>query len=248
MNCLIIDDERLARQELRRLLGNHPQVQVLGEATNGREARKSIAEHQPDVIFLDIQMPGQTGFELLESLPEPIPLVVFVTAFDHHAVHAFDVQALDYLVKPVESQRLASCISRLDLLLESPPEPLGAGVPESLDERIPLSLDDSVLLREGDRLAFIKVKDISHLESERNYTRVHFSAGTMMILRSLNALEGRLPRSHFFRASRAQVVNLKQIVQIQPWFSQSIKVKLRDGAEIEFSRRQALAFRERMSL
>lgn len=246
MNCLIIDDERLARQEMRRLLAVHPRIQILGEAANGREARKAIAEFQPDVIFLDVVMPGQTGFELIETLPEPIPLVVFVTAFDHHAAHAFDIQALDYLVKPVEPARLESCISRLELVLDVSIEPAVADAPEPVGAV--LTADDSVLLREGDRLALIKVDDISLLESERNYTRIHFSNGTLMILRSLNALEGRLPPTVFFRTSRAQMINIRHITQMQTWFSQSIKVKLRNGLEVEFSRRQALAFREQMGL
>jgi len=246
MTCLIIDDERLARQELRRLLANHPGMEILGEASNAREARSAIAQQQPDVIFLDVEMPGQTGFELIESLPEPAPLVVFVTAFDQHAVHAFDVQALDYLVKPVEPQRLASSIARLEVVLEVAGETPG---PENTEPAgSSLSLEDSVLLREGERLALVKVKDISLLESERNYTRVYFTGGAVMILRSLNALEMRLPPSIFFRTSRSQMINIRHIAQVQPWFSQSIKAKLQDGREIEFSRRQALAFRERMGL
>jgi two-component system LytT family response regulator len=248
MTCLIIDDERLARQEMRRLLECHPQIEILGEAGNGREAEKAISEHRPDVIFLDIEMPGQTGFELIGSLPDPIPLVVFVTAYDRHAVRAFDVHALDYLVKPVESERLAACVSRLEAILDIPDEPLQIAPLESAVAGSLIAPENSVLIREGDRFLLVNVEDIFLLESERNYTRVHFTGGVAMILRSLNALEARLPSSLFFRTNRSQVINIKHIAQLHMWFSQSIKAKLRDGREIEFSRRQALAFREQMSL
>lgn len=248
MTCLIIDDERLARQEIRHLLRSHPKMKILGEAANSREAKKAIFEHRPDVIFLDIEMPGQTGFELIESLSEPIPLVVFVTAYHQHAVNAFDIQALDYLVKPVESARLAACVSRIEAILDIPDEPGEIDVTEFANVESVLTPENSVLLREGDRLVLVKVEDIFLLESERNYTRVHFAGGVAMILRSLNALEVRLPSSLFFRTSRAQMINIKHIVQVHLWFSQSIKVKLRDGREVEFSRRQALVFREQMIL
>jgi two-component system LytT family response regulator len=245
MRVLIVDDERLARKELRRLLKAHPGAEVVGEAANADEARAFLAEHRPDIVFLDVQMPGENGFELLESL-ETVPHVIFCTAYDEYALRAFDVNALDYLLKPVDPARLASAIQRAES------QPSGAAPGDESEEPAPrtgpLHPDERVFVREGDRCWFVPVRSVRLLESEGNYTRLHFDEHRPAVFRSLNAMEERLSPETFFRANRAQVINLDFIEKIEPWFSGSYVVTLRGGERIELSRRQSQTFRARMSL
>ena len=245
MRALIIDDERLAREELRELLAAHPEIEVVGEAANGPEAQKRIAELQPDLLFLDIQMPEQNGFELLQALEPPVPEVIFVTAYDKYALQAFENNALDYLVKPVEPERLARAVERLRKL-----EP--AAMPSAEGEPAPatgaLKDESQVLVRDGDRCWFVPVRDIVLLEAEGSSTRVFFGNNKPVLSRALTALEARLPADRFFRINRSQIVNLKCIENIEPWFSRSLRARLKGGIEVEFSRRQALAFRETQGL
>jgi two-component system LytT family response regulator len=240
MKALIIDDERLAREELRELLAAHPEIEIVGEAANGPEAQKRIAELQPDLLFLDIQMPEQNGFELLQSLEPPVPEVIFVTAYDKYALQAFENSALDYLVKPVEPERLARAIDRLRKIEAASgvaATPTGA-----------LTVESQVFVREGDRCWFVALGDIVLFEAEGSSTRVYFGGQKPVLPRALTALEARLPADRFFRINRSQVVNLKCIESIEPWFSRSLRAKLKGGLEVEFSRRQSLAFREAQGL
>jgi two-component system, LytTR family, response regulator len=239
MKALLIDDERLARNELRRLLAEFPAIEIVGEAANANQAREQLAALKPDLLFLDVQMPGESGMQLLESLEAPIPLVIFTTAFDEFAVKAFDLNALDYLLKPVDPDRLAATIDKL------PPQNLAA---EAAEAPLRLSGEDKVFLREGDRCWFVEVKQIRLLESEGNYTRVHFAGGRPQLFRSLNAMEERLDPKFFFRANRRQIINLAWIERIDPWFSGALLVVLQGGAKVELSRRQAQEFREKKSL
>ncbi len=236
MKALLIDDERLARNELRRLLARHPAITVVGEAANADEARARIAELQPGLIFLDVQMPGDDGFALLESLEPPLPQVIFTTAYDEFAVRAFTCNALDYLLKPVDPVRLASALERLEA------RPEAAGAPPRL------APEDKVFVREGERCWFVEVRSIRLMESEGNYTRVHFGDAQPQLFRSLNAMEARLDPRSFFRANRRQIINLSWIDRIEPWFSGGLLVHLKGGLKVELSRRQAQAFREKMSL
>jgi len=240
MKALLIDDERLARNELRRLLAAFPAVTIAGEATNAKQAREQIAALQPDLLFLDVQMPGETGMELLESLEPPAPQVIFTTAYDEFAVKAFELNALDYLLKPVDPARLAAAIDRL--LAKAGGAPAPAAKPSRL------AAEDKVFVREGERCWFVEVRQIRLLESEGNYTRVHFADAQPQLFRSLNAMEERLDAKYFFRANRRQIINLAWIDKIEPWFSGGLLVQLKGGAKIELSRRQAQEFREKMSL
>lgn len=244
MKALIIDDERLARAELRRLLAAHPEIEVAGEAANADEAEAAIRTARPDVLFLDIEMPGGTGFDLLARLPPPAPRVIFTTAYDAFALRAFEINALDYLLKPVDPARLADAVARLgDAVRGAPVAPEGEdGKPAQLGE------EDQVFVREGDRCWFVAVRTIRLLESEGNYTRLFFDSEKPLLYRSLNSMEERLPARLFFRANRSQIINLGCIEKIEPWFSGGLKVRLKGGLESELSRRQAQAFRERMSL
>lgn len=243
MKTLIIDDERLARAELRRLLAAHPEIEVAGEAANADAAREKIAELKPELIFLDVQMPGDNGFELLESLEAPLPHVIFTTAYDEFAVKAFEFSALDYLLKPVDPARLAGAVAKLE---RPPAEVPGAAPGAARPGR--LGATDKVFVRQGDQCWFVEVKTIRLLESEGNYTRVHFGSAQPLLFRSLNAMEERLDAQAFFRANRRQIINLEWIDQIEPWFSGGLLVHLKGGPKVELSRRQAQAFRERMSL
>jgi len=240
MKALLIDDERLARNELRRLLAAFPDVEIVGEAANGKQARAQLTALAPDLIFLDVQMPGETGMELLESLEPPAPEVIFTTAYDEFVVKAFELNALDYLLKPVDPARLAAALEKLRAKLGAPTAPVV--------HQAKLAAEDKVFVREGDRCWFVEVRSIRLLESEGNYTRVHFDAAQPQLFRSLNAMEERLDPKYFFRANRRQIINLAWIDKIEPWFSGGLLVHLKGAAKVELSRRQAQEFREKMSL
>ena len=242
MKALLIDDERLARSELRRLLAAHPDITIVGEAVDVEDAAQKVAELKPGLLFLDVQMPGADGFTLLERLEPPLPAVIFTTAYDEFAVKAFEFNALDYLLKPVDPNRLIAALERLRHHESTAP---GAGIPA---HPLRLALEDKVFVREGDRCWFVAVKNIRLLESEGNYTRLHFDDQKPQLFRSLTAMEERLDPRSFFRANRKQVINLTWVEGIEPWFSGGLLVKLKGGLKIELSRRQAQDFRERMSL
>jgi two-component system LytT family response regulator len=228
MKALIIDDERLARLELCRLLAAHPEVEIAGEARSGTEATAMIADLAPDLIFLDIQMPGMTGFELLESLDEA-PQVIFTTAYDQYAIRAFEVNALDYLLKPIAPERLAAALARVH--------------PRAETARL-----EQVFVRDGERCWIVRLPDIFLLESEGNYARLYFGAERPLIRRSLNALEAQLDPAMFFRADRKRIVNLKWIEKVDVGISGGLLVTLRGGRTVEMSRRQSARLREAMSL
>ena len=241
MKTLIVDDTRLARQELKTLLASHADIELVGEADDLPAARDAVQRLQPDLLLLDIQLPSGTGFDLLEQL-DTLPLVIFTTAYDQYALRAFESNALDYLIKPVAPERLAAALERARLRK-------GVVLPRG-DERTgaPLGPDDTVFLRDGERCWFVALRDISHLMVEGNYVRVWFQGQRAMLARSLNALEARLDPTLFFRANRNTLVNLRHIASIDPWVNDGYQLKLRDGSQIEVSRRQARELRERLSL
>jgi two-component system LytT family response regulator len=247
MKVVLIDDERLAREELRGLLSEFPDLEIVGEAANVTEALKLVPKLRPDLLFLDIEMPGRTGFDFLAALPPPHPQLIFATAFDAFALRAFEVNALDYLMKPVHPQRLAAAVAKVRARLA--PASSATDPAERPDEpTAPLREDDSVFVREGDRCWFIPVRSLRLLEADGNHTRLYFGEDRPLLYRTLGAMETRLPASLFLRANRGQLVNLTFIEKVEPWFSGSIKVRLRGGPEVEFSRRQAQLFRERTAL
>jgi two-component system LytT family response regulator len=240
MRAILVDDERLARRELRGLLLEHPQVDVVGEAANAGEARALLAELQPDLIFLDVQMPGESGFDFLVKL-DSFPAVIFTTAFDQFALKAFEFGAYDYLLKPIEPARLAASLSRMSDR-ESVRAPSCGAAGELLHEA------DQVFVRDGENCWMVQLSEIQLLESEGNYTRIHFKGERALVARSLNALEIRLDPKVFFRANRSQIVNLRWVQSIQPWFSRGLRIKLRSGSEVEISRRRSQQFRDLTSL
>jgi two-component system, LytTR family, response regulator len=238
MRALIIDDERLARKELAKLLEEHPSIEIVGEAMNADEAEQMINELNPDLLFLDIQMPGRTGFQLLESL-ESVPLVVFTTAYDEFALKAFEVNALDYLLKPIQAERLSEAIQKI---MEKERAKIGRGPGKKL------GLEDQVFVKDGERCWFVSLANIRYFESDGNYIKVYFDVNRPMIHKSLNALDDRLDERAFFRASRKHIINLSWVEGIEPWFNGGLMVKLKGGDKVEVSRRQAAKFKDMMSL
>jgi two-component system LytT family response regulator len=235
--ALIIDDERLARTELKKLLADFPEIEVVGEAVNARDGREKIESLNPDLLFLDIQMPDKTGFELLSEL-EKAPRVIFTTAYDEYAIKAFEFNALDYLLKPIEPQRLADAIHKLN---------------QEENEKITpsnnkLFENDQVFVKDGDHCWFVKLSDIRLFESVGNYARVYFDNNKPLILKSLNALEERLDDKIFFRANRKHIVNMRMIEKIDTYFNGGLLLEMKGGEKIEVSRRQAVRFKEMMSL
>ncbi|HEX8425479.1 LytTR family DNA-binding domain-containing protein [Hymenobacter sp.] len=249
MKILLVDDSRLARIELRHLLQAFPEVTVVGEARHAAEARTRIQELQPDLLLLDIHMPGETGFELLASL-EAAPHVVFTTAYDEYALRAFEVNALDYLLKPIETKRLAVALAKVQSKLSaaSAPEPVSATFQAEEPSPTPLTEQDQVFVKDGERCWFVRLADIRLFEINGSYTQIYFDQHRPLIPRTLQHLEQRLDPRVFFRVNRQQIINLKWVDGIEPWFSNSLKIKLRGGPEVEVSRQQSVRFRELLSL
>lgn len=239
MKVLIIDDERLARKELSNLLTEYKDIEILGEAANADEAEQLIDKLNPDLIFLDIQMPGKTGFELLETL-EKTPKVIFTTAYDEYALKAFEFNALDYLLKPIEPKRLSESINKIRKEVEAQEE--------KQKKSNQLTVNDQVFVKDGDNCWFVKLKDVRLFESDGNYIKVYFDKNKPMIHKSLNALDEKLDNKHFFRVSRKHIINLEWIDEIETWFNGGLMVKLKGGDKVEVSRRQATKFKDLMSL
>ena len=239
MKALIIDDERLARVELRRLLAPFKEINIVDEAVNAEDALNKITEHNPDLIFLDIQMPGKNGFEMLEEL-DSVPTVVFTTAYDEYALKAFEYNAMDYLLKPIEPKRLEETVKKVV-------EKNIKATAQASDTPV-LSEEDQVFVKDGDKCWFVKLNTVRLFESEGNYVRLYFEENKPLILRTLNYLDERLDNKVFFRANRKHIVNLKWIESIEPWLNGGLLVKLKGGNKIEVSRRQAIKFKDMLSL
>lgn len=238
LRVLIVDDTRLARQELRTLLAGLPDVECIGEADDVPAAQAAIAKLRPDLVLLDIQMPSGTGFDVLDGL-DSSPMVVFTTAYDQYAVRAFEANALDYLVKPVVPERLAAAIARARGRSASN---------QVVESRDMLGPDDQVFLRDGDRCWFVALHEISRVVVDGNYARVWFRDEKAMLARSLSALEARLDPAMFFRANRNTLVNLRMVKNIDLAVGEGYDLTLKDGSVVEVSRRQARELRERLAL
>ncbi|TAM96378.1 MAG: response regulator [Chitinophagaceae bacterium] len=236
--ALIVDDERLARTELRNLLAEFPDIEIVGEAANASEGLEKTETLSPDLLFLDIQMPDKTGFEMLSEM-EKTPRVIFTTAYDEYAIKAFEYNALDYLLKPIEPQRLADAIQKLQ---QEEKEKQNAINNNKLFE------NDQVFVKDGDHCWFVKLSSIRLFESVGNYARVYFENNKPLILKSLNALEERLDDKVFFRANRKHIVNMRMIEKIDTYFNGGLILEMKGGEKIEVSRRQAVKFKEMMSL
>jgi two-component system, LytTR family, response regulator len=236
MRAIIVDDEPPARRELRRLLSEYPWIEIVGECGNIEEAAAKVDVLMPELLFLDIQMPGGSGFDLLSRL-EHLPQVIFTTAHDEHAVRAFEVNALDYLLKPIDPARLAASLSRITKESTAPPPQAPADAPLQ-----------QLFLRDGAQCWFVPLREVSLLTSEGNYVRLSWGMRRPLLGRALSTIEQRLDPQRFFRANRRQVINLDFIENVELGVNGRLHVQLRDGPEVEISRRQARLFRSRMSI
>src|SRR5882757_431937 len=234
MKAVIIDDEPPARRELRRLLSDFPWVEVVGEAGNVDQAEGMVESLSPDLLFLDIQMPGGSGFDLLSRL-EHLPQVIFTTAHDEHAVRAFEVDALDYLLKPIDPARLAAALARVKIAYAG-----RAPLPEAVLEQI--------FVRDGERCWFVPLREVRLLSSEGNYIRLSWGKTQPLLGRALAAVEPRPDPNRFFRANRRQILNLDFIEHVELGVNGRLHAQLRDGPEVEISRRQARLFKAKMSV
>ena len=238
MKAIIVDDSKLARQELKHLLKAFNFVSMVGEAENAGQAKELIEALQPELVFLDIQMPDKDGFELLEDLVD-VPEIIFTTAFNEYAMKAFDHNALDYLQKPIKEERLS-------LALDKASEKIQQRKEKDQQAKV-LGLNSQVFVKDGDQCWFVSLSEVRLLEIMGSYTRIYFKNQKPMIPRSLNYMESRLDPEVFFRANRQQIINLKFIYRIEPWFSGTLKIYLKEDEEVEVSRRQSIRFREIMS-
>jgi two-component system LytT family response regulator len=238
IKTIIVDDERLARKELTAMLQAFKNIEIIDEAENAEDALDKIEAKKPDLVFLDINMPEKNGFDLVEELIY-IPEIIFVTAYDEYALKAFEVNALDYLLKPVEENRLKDAVEKVSEKIETNKQN------KNTDK---LTQESRVFLKDGDKCWFVQLKDIRMFESEGNYIRVYFEENKPLILKSLNALGEKLDESQFFRANRKYIINLSWVDKIENWFSGGLKVTLKTGEEVEISRRQTAKFKDMMSL
>ena len=233
---IIIDDERLAREEVKRALSNYPEFVVLGEAANVDDAIVLIEKEHPDLIFLDIHMPEKSGFDLLEELTV-VPKVVFTTAYNQYAVQAFEVNAIDYLVKPLRDERFAITIEKIK-----------AEFSKTVSKRDPLPMNYKIFIKDGEQCYFIPLTDIRLIQSMDNYARLYFGKDKAMIKRSLNLIEEKLDPTIFFRINRSQIVNTGYIKQILPYFKNKLNLVLTTGEKLEVSSRQSVKFKNWNSL
>jgi DNA-binding LytR/AlgR family response regulator len=248
VKCLVIDDEAPARSRLTRLLQAHPELEIAGEAANGLEAIEQIERARPDLIFMDIQMPGLDGFGVLRSLHEdtPKPLVVFVTGFDEHALEAFEANALAYLLKPVEAERLAKVLERASRLCGKPASGEDRRIEGAARALAPKLTQ--VVGRKRDRLVLLNLPEIAFFTAEDGLIKARTSTDSYLVNHQLAELEESLPEADFFRARREVLVNLRAVKEIRPYFKSTFLLVMNDAAatEIAVSERQSKLLRRRI--
>jgi two-component system, LytTR family, response regulator len=232
MNVIVVDDSRLARLELTEQLSYISGASLVGEAANIRQAKQKIESLKPDVVLLDINMPGGDGFQLLQQL-DYMPQVIFVTAYDQYAIKSFEFNALDYLLKPVTLPRLQAAFDKL--------QPVSQNAKK-------LALHQQFFIKDGENCFFVTLADVICFEAMGNYTRVHLANATPATYRSISAIGHRLPAESFFRANRSWIINTHYINEITPSVAGGFDVQLQYGKQVEISRRQASAFRQHWSL
>lgn len=239
IRAVIVEDSRLARNELKELIKLHDDLEIVGEASNVDDGVELIESESPDLLFLDINMPEKDGFDLLEMLDE-VPITVFTTAYDEYAIKSFEYNALDYLLKPVSDKRFNMAMDKVRDKISSNSE--AKSTTKKLTE------DSQIFIKDGESCWLVKIGDISLFEIVGNYTRVYFEDKKPMLYKSLNQVEEKLPVDSFFRANRQQIVNTNYIENVVPWFNGKLKLTMKNGEEVEVSRRQSYIFKDRMSL
>lgn len=242
ISALVADDEPLARGRLRRLLLEEPGVRVVGECATGAAALDAIAREHPDVVFLDIRMPGMDGFEVVAALGgAPAPAIVFVTAYDRYAVRAFEVHAVDYLLKPFARARLRETLARLrERLARRDVAALDARLASMMQElRPPRAPRDRLVVRHDGRILFVPLADVEWVEASANYVRVHARGETYTLRETMRGMELRLPADRFLRIHRSTIVNLDRVRELQPWFRGEQVAILHDGTRLTVARSYA---------
>ncbi len=241
IRTLVIDDEPLARERLRKLLEAEPDVEVIDECRNGIEALAAIAKHKPDLLFLDVQMPELDGFGVIAALEEPVPAVIFVTAFDRFALKAFEVHALDYLLKPFDRERFQKALERARKLVQQRQSGdlshrLSSLIGDLKTEKTePKYLDRLAVKTEG-RVLFFKTEDIDWIEAADNYVSIHIGAEEHLHRETMSSLETKLSPTRFIRISRSTIVNIERIKEMQPMFHGDYVVILKNGTRLNLSR------------
>jgi len=239
MNLLIVDDSRLARKELIELLKNIPNTQVVAEAVDVNSAVAAINTHKPDLVLLDIHLPDGDGFDVLEN-SDFTPQVIFTTAYEQHALRAFEFNALDYLLKPVTHERLEAAIQRCIAKHKNSNQPAVIAAPKTRT--------DQIFVRDGEHCHFIRLSDLRLISVDGNYVRLFFLNTKTLLARSLNHIEEKLDSTVFFRANRQQIVNMDYVANIEPWLNEGLLIKMIDGTEVEVSRRQARELKQRLEI
>jgi len=238
LKAVIVEDSRLARNELKELMKPHQEIELIGEAKNVDEGYKLINETKPDLLFLDINMPEKDGFELLEMLDD-VPTTIFTTAFDEYAIKSFEYNAFDYLLKPINQKRFSASITKII-------ENVTHVSTENKDKET-LALDKQIFIKDGEKCWLVKIQDISLFEIVGNYTRVFFQGNKPLIYKSLAQIEEKLPNDVFFRANRQQIININHVSKVISWFNGKLKIEMLTGEEIEISRRQSYIFKDQLS-
>lgn len=234
IKTIIIDDEPLARERIRDLLKSDPQIEIVSECRNGEEAVEKINRDNPDLIFLDIQMPKLNGFEVITQLKK-IPVTVFVTAFDKYAIKAFEVNALDYLLKPYDKERFQTALNRAKKNLASHAEPKLINKIESLLEGIEREKEDYIerfVIKSGGRIFFVNAYDVDWFEAEGNYIKLHIGKKTELIRETIKNLEAKLNPKKFIRTHRSSIINIDSIKEMVLWFGNEFKIILKNGDDV----------------
>ena len=252
MKAIVVEDSRLAREGLVRMLKDYPELTVVGQADHAGSALTLVNETHPDVIFLDIHMPGGTGFDLLEKLSY-LPQIIFTTAYSEHAIRSFDFNTIDYLLKPISKERLTIAVNKLLARTNSNNNDTDTEDETQSDNdknqtvKDPLEGHSKLLVKDGDHCFLIRLDTIRYIESQKNYVQLFFEDNKAFVKKSLNSIEARLPKSIFFRANRQYVVNLQEIRRIEESISDGFVVTMSDGKELEISRRNAIELKELLS-
>jgi two-component system LytT family response regulator len=267
MKAIVVEDSRLAREGLVRMLKDFPQLTVVGQADHPSTAFTLVNEEHPDVIFLDIHMPGGTGFELLERL-DYLPRIIFTTAYSDYAIRSFDFNTVDYLLKPISKERLSQAIHKLFNQTENMESAQSTEATETTEadgsssssssstptstennaNKAPLESNSKIFVKDGEKCFLIRLESIRYIESQKNYVQLFFEDKKAYVKKSLNSVEERLPRNMFFRASRQHIVNLQEIQSIEESMSDGYKIIMSDGKVLEISRRNAIELKDLLSL
>jgi two-component system LytT family response regulator len=249
VRVLVADDEPLARERLRTLLVHEEWLELVAECPDGADAIDAIGRLEPDLVFLDVQMPGASGFEVIEAVgPTRMPLVVFVTAFDNYALRAFDVHALDYLLKPFDRQRFHDALLRARQRLERPSTgDLERRLLELVQDLRPNAQRiERFVIKSGGRVFFIRADEIDWIEAAGNYVKLHVGTDTHLFRETMNAVEAKLDSDAFFRIHRSHIVNIERVKELQPWFNGEYVVFLKNGTRLTLSRSYRDKLQERL--